>query len=69
MCRCNNSCVLEGLQLTVQIRGIQNTLPILTAEDHTILSSWAAPNHVDVVALSFCRDAKDVQECRAELDR
>lgn len=71
LCKCNNTCVLEGLQLTVHIANFvsPNPEPILTPEDIVALRQWGKPNNIDYVSLSFCRCAQDVMDCRAALDR
>jgi pyruvate kinase len=64
-----NSCVLEGVQLTVHVGGMKNSAPILSEQDCAVLADFGVRNSIDFVALSFTRTAEDVREARATLDR
>ncbi|KIY97368.1 Pyruvate kinase [Monoraphidium neglectum] len=67
-CLVANSCVLEGVQLTVHFGNMSNAAPILSEQDKRALVRFGKPNAVDFVALSFTRSAADVAEARAYLD-
>lgn len=69
ICVANNSCILEGLQLTVHISTMKNEAPILSEYDVQAISKWGLRNRIDYVSLSFCRSAADVAACRGLLDR
>ncbi|MEW5309186.1 MAG: hypothetical protein WDW38_001091 [Sanguina aurantia] len=69
VCVANNSCILEGLQLTVHISTMKNEAPILSEYDVQAISKWGLRNRIDYVSLSFCRSAADVAACRGLLDR
>ena len=67
-CLVANSCVLEGVQLTVHFGNMSNAAPILCERDRAALREFGARNAVDFVALSFTRSAADIKEARAFLD-
>lgn len=69
VCVVQNSCKLEGVQLTVHIGNMKNTAPILAERDMQALLEFGKPNKIDFVALSFTRNAQDVKEARAYLDK
>ncbi|WIA28836.1 hypothetical protein OEZ86_011363 [Tetradesmus obliquus] len=69
VCVVQNSCVLEGVQLTVHIGNMKNTAPILSESDKQALLQFGKPNKIDFVALSFTRCAQDVKDARAHLDK
>eukprot|EP00882_Tetradesmus_deserticola_P006938 GHRQ01007309.1.p1 GENE.GHRQ01007309.1~~GHRQ01007309.1.p1 ORF type:complete len:352 (+),score=148.50 GHRQ01007309.1:103-1056(+) len=69
VCVVQNSCVLEGVQLTVHIGNMKNTAPILSDSDKQALLQFGKPNRIDFVALSFTRSAQDVKDARAYLDK
>jgi pyruvate kinase len=69
VCVVQNSCVLEGVQLTVHIGNMKNTAPILSDSDKQALLQFGKPNKIDFVALSFTRSAQDVKDARAYLDK
>lgn len=69
LCVVNNSCVLEGLLLTVHMAEIDNRAPILSAVDLEAIAKWGVKNNIEFLSLSFTRCAADVQACRAVLDR
>ncbi|KAF6260927.1 pyruvate kinase [Scenedesmus sp. NREL 46B-D3] len=68
-CVVQNSCVLEGVQLTVHIGNMKNTAPILSDSDKQALLQFGKPNRIDFVALSFTRSAQDVKDARTYLDK
>lgn len=68
VCAINNSCSLEGIQLTVHISNMKYEGPILSADDVTNITTWGKANNVDFLSLSFCRSAQDVADCRQLLD-
>jgi pyruvate kinase len=68
-CICGNDCVLEGVQLTVHIGTMKNTAPILSSQDQESLKTFGLANHIDFVALSFCRCKQDVLDARAYLNK
>eukprot|EP00879_Flechtneria_rotunda_P021983 GHRR01023184.1.p1 GENE.GHRR01023184.1~~GHRR01023184.1.p1 ORF type:complete len:557 (+),score=149.99 GHRR01023184.1:184-1854(+) len=68
VCIVQNSCKLEGIQLTVHIGNMKNTAPILAERDKQALQTFGKPNKIDFVALSFCRNAQDVKDARAFLN-
>ncbi|KAI8477220.1 MAG: pyruvate kinase [Monoraphidium minutum] len=67
-CLVANSCVLEGVQLTVHFGNMANAAPILSDQDKRALLQFGKANAVDFVALSFTRCAADVAEARAYID-
>ncbi|GBF93146.1 pyruvate kinase [Raphidocelis subcapitata] len=67
-CLVGNSCVLEGVQLTVHFGNMSNQAPILGDRDKAALKAFGAPNAIDYVALSFTRCADDVRAARSYLD-
>eukprot|EP00882_Tetradesmus_deserticola_P003239 GHRQ01003432.1.p1 GENE.GHRQ01003432.1~~GHRQ01003432.1.p1 ORF type:complete len:620 (+),score=292.55 GHRQ01003432.1:124-1860(+) len=69
VCVVQNSCVLEGVQLTVHIGNMKNTAPILSDSDKQALLQFGKLNRIDFVALSFTRSAQDVKDARAYLDK
>eukprot|EP00775_Hariotina_reticulata_P003649 gene3649-3910_t len=69
VCVVQNSCKLEGVQLTVHIGNMKNTAPILAERDKQALLEFGKPNQIDFVALSFTRSAQDVKDARAYLDK
>ncbi|KXZ54190.1 hypothetical protein GPECTOR_5g285 [Gonium pectorale] len=69
LCTCNNSCVLEGLALTVHIAHMRNEAPILAETDFAAMRQWGAANRIDYVSVSFARNAADVAAVRQVLDR
>lgn len=70
VCLCNNACVLEGPQLTVNLEKAYRK-EIFTKKDAADIRAWAAAtdNYIDFVSMSFCHDAADVEACRAVLSR
>lgn len=69
VCVVQNSCKLEGVQLTVHIGNMKNTAPVLSESDKQALQQFGKPNKIDFVALSFTRTAQDVKDARAYLDK
>lgn len=43
---CNNTCNLDGLQLTVHIAGAHIPVPAFSAEDERIIATWGKRNEV-----------------------
>ncbi|GLC56042.1 hypothetical protein PLESTB_001058300 [Pleodorina starrii] len=68
VCTCNNSCVLEGLALTVHISNMRNEAPILADTDIAAIRQWGSVNKIDYVSVSFTRGAADVAVVRQLLD-
>ncbi|KAG2488957.1 hypothetical protein HYH03_012576 [Edaphochlamys debaryana] len=68
ICTCNNTCVLEGLALTVHIAHMRNEAPILADTDLAAIRQWGAANRIDYVCVSFARNAADIASVRAVLD-
>ncbi|GIL69969.1 hypothetical protein Vretimale_10037 [Volvox reticuliferus] len=68
VCTCNNSCVLEGLALTVHIAHMRNEAPILADTDLAAIRQWGAANKIDYVSVSFTRNAADMAVVRQVLD-
>jgi hypothetical protein len=84
-CVVNNSCTLEGVQLTVKFdASARLPLPCLGPDDEKLLAAWAAATTAldtssgpegprkaagDFLALPRTRNAADVTECRAMLAR
>ncbi|PNW87383.1 hypothetical protein CHLRE_02g147900v5 [Chlamydomonas reinhardtii] len=68
VCTCNNTCILEGLALTVHIAHMRNEAPILADSDMSAIRQWGAANKIDYVCLSFTRNAADIGVVRAVLD-
>ncbi|PNH00103.1 Pyruvate kinase, cytosolic isozyme, partial [Tetrabaena socialis] len=68
VCTCNNTCVLEGLALTVHISHMRNEAPILAETDTAALRQWGAANRIDYVSVSFTRHAADIAVVRELLD-
>lgn len=69
VCIVQNNCKLEGVQLTVHIGNMKNSAPILSECDKEALVNYGKPNKIDFVALSFTRNAQDVKDGRAYLDK
>eukprot|EP00878_Enallax_costatus_P004218 GHUV01004448.1.p1 GENE.GHUV01004448.1~~GHUV01004448.1.p1 ORF type:complete len:578 (+),score=172.79 GHUV01004448.1:112-1845(+) len=69
MCVVQNNCKLEGVQLTVHIGNMKNSAPILSEGDRQALLTYGKPNKIDFVALSFTRNAQDVKDARAYMDK
>lgn len=67
-CVVANACALEGVQLTVHVGNMRNEAPILAQRDKDAIASWAAPNAVDFLAVSYCRSASDVVAARKFLE-
>jgi len=66
-CLCNNSCTLEGVQLTVQVAGahtLRHSFPPLSDSDIQAITTWGKENQVDFVSVASTRRAADVQACR-----
>ncbi|GIL59095.1 hypothetical protein Vafri_14039 [Volvox africanus] len=68
VCTCNNSCVLEGLALTVHIAHMRNEAPILADTDLAAIRQWGSANKIDYVSVSFTRNAADMAVVRQVLD-
>ncbi|KAG2439721.1 hypothetical protein HYH02_010599 [Chlamydomonas schloesseri] len=68
ICTCNNTCVLEGLALTVHMAHMRNEAPILADSDVAAIRQWGAANKIDYVCLSFTRNAADIAVVRGVLD-
>lgn len=68
LCTCENSCVLEGLALTVHVSNMRNEAPILSDTDITAIQQWGTLNKVDYISVSFCRSAADIDLVRKLLD-
>lgn len=72
LCRVKNDCTLYGLQLTVHLADCPRLGPAIHPLDIAALEVWAAAPAalaVDYINISFCRQAQDVAEGRAVLDR
>jgi pyruvate kinase len=69
VCAVNNSCSLEGIQLTVHISNMKYEGPILSTDDVENIKTWGKANNIDFLSVSFCRSAADVAEVRQLLDR
>lgn len=69
ICVVQNTCKLEGVQLTVHIGNMKNSAPILSESDKGALLMYGKPNKIDFVALSFTRNAQDVNDARAYMNK
>lgn len=69
ICVVQNTCKLEGVQLTVHIGNMKNSAAILSETDKEALLAYGKPNKIDFVALSFTRNAQDVKDARAYMDK
>ncbi|GAX81369.1 hypothetical protein CEUSTIGMA_g8800.t1 [Chlamydomonas eustigma] len=68
VCRVNNTCKLEGVQLTVHMTDLSlSNMPALTDEDVKNISTWGKKNQIDFVSVPFVHTGKDIEECRKVL--
>lgn len=62
-CRITNNAEL-GEKKNVNIPGAHLDVPTILEKDKDDLVNFGVRHHVDMIALSFCRTARDVLECR-----
>ena len=56
-CSVNNTCALEGLQLTVHMSGASvASTPVFSPEDIHIITTWGKKNEVNVIGDLRCGD-------------
>lgn len=69
VCTVTNSAELLGNFFTVHAAKVETDLPILSAVDKRNLTTWCQRNTVDVLLLSFTRNAEDVKYAREFLSK
>lgn len=66
-CRVKNSATLVGSVFTAYASQIHISLPTLSDGDKQTIQKWGVPNAVDIVSVSYTRQADDIREARAQL--
>ncbi|KAK4367115.1 hypothetical protein RND71_014995 [Anisodus tanguticus] len=69
VCLIKNSATLDGPLYTLHVSKIRIDLPTLTDKDKKVISSWAFRNKIDILSLSYTRDAEDVRRAREFLSK
>ncbi|KAG5239613.1 pyruvate kinase, cytosolic isozyme [Salix suchowensis] len=69
VCLIKNSATLSGLLYTLHVSQIHINLPTLTDKDKEVISSWGVRNNIDILSLSYTRDAEDVRHARKFLSK
>ncbi|CAA7400374.1 unnamed protein product [Spirodela intermedia] len=67
ICLVKNSATLAGFIFTMHAAQVRINLPTLTDMDKQAISSWGCRNNIDIISLSYTRQAEDVRELRAFL--
>ncbi|KAG5574833.1 hypothetical protein H5410_054967 [Solanum commersonii] len=69
VCLIKNSATLAGPLYTLHVSQIRIELPTLTDKDKKVISSWAVRNKIDILSLSYTRNAEDVRHAREFLSK
>ncbi|PHU00136.1 hypothetical protein BC332_29923 [Capsicum chinense] len=69
VCSIKNSATLAGPLYTLHVSQIRIDLPTLTDKDKKVISSWAFRNKIDILSLSYTRNAEDVRHAREFLSK
>ncbi|CAA6663872.1 unnamed protein product [Spirodela intermedia] len=67
ICLVKNSATLAGFIFTMHAAQVRINLPTLTDTDKQAISSWGCRNNIDIISLSYTRQAEDVRELRTFL--
>uniref|UniRef100_A0A3Q7JI81 Pyruvate kinase n=1 Tax=Solanum lycopersicum TaxID=4081 RepID=A0A3Q7JI81_SOLLC len=69
VCLIKNSATLAGPLYTLHVSQIRIELPTLTDKDKKVISTWAFRNKIDILSLSYTRNAEDVRHAREFLSK
>uniref|UniRef100_M1CM02 Pyruvate kinase n=1 Tax=Solanum tuberosum TaxID=4113 RepID=M1CM02_SOLTU len=61
VCFIKSSATLAGPLYTLHVSQIRIELSTLTDKDTKVISSWAVRNKIDILSLSYTRNAEDVR--------
>ncbi|XP_078440898.1 pyruvate kinase 2, cytosolic-like isoform X2 [Wolffia australiana] len=67
LCLVKNSAKLSGFIFTLHVAQVHINLPTLTNMDKKAISVWGCRNNIDIISMSYTRQAEDVRELRAFL--
>ncbi|XP_050228198.1 pyruvate kinase 1, cytosolic-like [Mercurialis annua] len=66
ICLVKNTATLTGFVL-MHVSQVLASLPTLSDNDKKIISEWGSHNDIDIISLSYARNAQDMRELRAFL--
>lgn len=69
VCLIKNSATLAGPLYTLHVSQIRIELPTLTDKDKKVISTWAFRNKIDILSLSYTRNAEDIRHAREFLSK
>lgn len=69
VCLIKNSATLSGSLYTLHVSQIRINQPTLTAKDKEVISTWGVRNNIDILSLSYTRDAEDIRHARQYISK